>query len=256
LFLHGLPLNGYQWRGALARLSDHRRCIAPDFLGLGYTEAIAGADHRPEAQVAMLAALLDALGEKTVDLVASDSGGAAAQLFAVRYPNRVRTLLLTNCDAGPDCPPQVVLPAIADAHAGVAADKRIGGYLRDRVRARSQNGLGVAYANPEFLSDELLEVYLAPLVRSPLRKQQYDAFLLGLEKNFLLPIEPALRQLACPVRIVWGAADTIFKADSPDYLHHLFPNSQGVRRIEGARLFWPEEFPDVLAEEARKLWGM
>jgi hypothetical protein len=29
-----------------------------------------------------------------------------------------------------------------------------------------------------------------------------------------------------------------------------------VRRIEGARLFWPEEFPDIIAEEARRLWGV
>src|SRR5215469_14314865 len=34
LFLHGFPLNGYQWRAALDRLSPHRRCIAPDFMGL------------------------------------------------------------------------------------------------------------------------------------------------------------------------------------------------------------------------------
>ena len=37
LFLHGYPLNGYQWRGALDRLQNHRRCIAPDMMALGYT---------------------------------------------------------------------------------------------------------------------------------------------------------------------------------------------------------------------------
>ena len=39
LFLHGFPLNGFQWRGALDRLSAHRRCVAPDFMAMGYTEA-------------------------------------------------------------------------------------------------------------------------------------------------------------------------------------------------------------------------
>jgi hypothetical protein len=29
-----------------------------------------------------------------------------------------------------------------------------------------------------------------------------------------------------------------------------------VRRIEGAKLFFPEEMPDVIAEEALKLWGI
>src|SRR5881227_1347889 len=38
MFLHGFPLNSFQWRGAIERLSSYRRCIAPDFLALGYTE--------------------------------------------------------------------------------------------------------------------------------------------------------------------------------------------------------------------------
>ncbi len=44
LFLHGFPLNSFQWRGALDRLSSHRRCIAPDFMGLGYTEVAEGTE--------------------------------------------------------------------------------------------------------------------------------------------------------------------------------------------------------------------
>jgi hypothetical protein len=28
-----------------------------------------------------------------------------------------------------------------------------------------------------------------------------------------------------------------------------------VREVEGANLFFPEEMPDVIAEEALKLWG-
>ena len=59
LFLHGFPLNGFQWRGAIERLSAHRRCIAPDFLGLGFTEVAKGQSVAPNAQVEMLAALLD-----------------------------------------------------------------------------------------------------------------------------------------------------------------------------------------------------
>jgi pimeloyl-ACP methyl ester carboxylesterase len=78
---------------------------------------------------------------------------------------------------------------------------------------------------------------------------------LALEDNALQPVVPQLRRFRSPVRILWGTADTIFKADSPEYLDRLFPGSRGVRRIEGAKLFWPEEFPDIVADEARKLWG-
>src|SRR5512145_1768637 len=53
LFLHGFPLNGFQWRGALDRLSAHRRCLAPDFMGLGYTQVADDQNLAPDAQAAM-----------------------------------------------------------------------------------------------------------------------------------------------------------------------------------------------------------
>jgi pimeloyl-ACP methyl ester carboxylesterase len=82
-----------------------------------------------------------------------------------------------------------------------------------------------------------------------------NAYAIGLEANALAGVEPLLRRSTVPVRIVWGTADTIFSADNPDYLDRLFPGSRGVRRVAGARLFFPEEFPDLLAEELRALWA-
>src|SRR5215472_8448158 len=38
LFLHGFPLNSFQWRGVIRQLSGERRCVAPDAMGLGCTE--------------------------------------------------------------------------------------------------------------------------------------------------------------------------------------------------------------------------
>ena len=57
-----------------------------------------------------------------------------------------------------------------------------------------------------------------------------------------------------PVRILWGTGDTIFSPGSAGYLDRTFGNSRGVRRISGAKLFWPEERPDIIAEEALRLW--
>src|SRR5262249_58184243 len=71
LFLHGFPLNGFQWRGAFDRLSAYRRCVAPDFMGLGYSQIPEGQSFAPDAQVAMLAALLDSLSLSAVDLLAN-----------------------------------------------------------------------------------------------------------------------------------------------------------------------------------------
>lgn len=255
LFLHGLPLNGYQWRGALDRLQSIRRCIAPDFMGLGYGEIPAGQDLSPEAQTQMIAAFLDALGVGPVDLVACDSGGAVAQLFVVRYPRRVRTLLLSNCDVHEDSPPPALVPVIEGARAGTFADEVLAPQLTSRVATMLPTGLAACcYTYPDKLTDETIACYLAPLVRTPLGKAQLHAYCVALERNPLVAIEPELRRSQVPMRVVWGTADPIFDPSGPDWLDRTFPQSRGVRRVEGASLFFQEEMPDIIAEEARRLW--
>ncbi len=257
LFLHGFPLNGYQWRGAMARLSAHRRCIAPDFMALGYSRIAEGQSVEPQAQVGMLMALLDQLSVGKVDLVANDSGGAVAQLFAVQHPERVRSLLLTNCDVENDSPPPSLLPLIALARAGKFADQTFLPQLADKSVARSPQGLGgQCYSRPQELTDDTIDTYLAPLVSSSMRKAQTNAYCAALERNPLAGIGPALARCTIPARIVWGTADTIFSQASAEYLDQTLPNSQGITRLEGAKLFFPEEYPDIIADEARLLWGV
>jgi haloalkane dehalogenase len=89
VFLHGFPLSSFQWRGAIDRLSAHRRCLAPDLMGLGHTEVAPGQSVTPAAQADMIAAFLDRIGIDRVDLIGSDSGGVVAQLFVTKYPQRV-----------------------------------------------------------------------------------------------------------------------------------------------------------------------
>ncbi|WP_394840979.1 alpha/beta hydrolase [Pendulispora brunnea] len=254
LFLHGAPLNGFQWRGAIDRLSAHRRCIAPDFMGLGYSQVPERQGLAAKDQVAMLGSLLDSLGVSTVDIIASDSGGAVAQLFMIRYPRRVRTLLLTNCDVEPDSPPPKVLPIIAQARAGTL-NKGMDEWLANKSLARSTFGAAV-FRDPSQFTDDVIEYYFTPLISSPLKRKQYEAFHMALEPNPLAGIEPALRSVVVPTRIVWGTSDDLFSPASPDYLDRTLGRSMGIRRVPGAKLFFPEEFPDLIAEEARRLWGL
>jgi haloalkane dehalogenase len=95
-------------------------------------------------------------------------------------------------------------------------------------------------------------VYLAPLVRAP---QRTHAYAIALEANSLAGIEPQLARFRKPVRIVWGTGDRIFSQSNAGYLDRVFPGSRGVRRVPGAKLFFPEEFPDLIAAEARDLWS-
>jgi haloalkane dehalogenase len=256
LFLHGFPLNGFQWRGALDRLAPYRRCIAPDFLGMGYTEVADGQSCAPGAQVAMLIALLDALQVGRADVIANDSGGAVAQLLVAHHPERVRSLLLTNCDTEEDSPPPALLPVIALAKQGRFVDEWLGTWRGNHALARSTAGIGgMCYADPAHPTDEAIETYFAPLLASRRSRDFAHAYAIAQEKNALAGIGPALARCRVPVRIVWGSADTIFSAENPGFLDRAFGHSLGVRQLKGSKLFWPEERPEVIAEEARRLWA-
>jgi pimeloyl-ACP methyl ester carboxylesterase len=257
LFLHGFPLSSFQWRGAIERLSAHRRCLAPDSMGLGHTEVALGQSVTPAAQADMLAAFLDHLEVRQVDLIANDSGGAVAQLFVTKYPHRVRTLMLTNCDVEIDSPPAALLPVIDLARAGIYPDLWLEPWLQHKEVARSATGLGgLCYSDPAHPTDAALEQYLGPLVASAERKALVNRYTVGLTPNPLQGIAPLLRECTIPTRIVWGMSDTIFSPRNPEYLAGILPRVTGIRRIHKAKLFFPEEYPDVIAGEARLLWKL
>jgi len=257
LFVHGFPLNGFQWRGALERLHARRRCVAPDLLGTGFTRAAEGQAISPATQAAMLASLLDALKVDAVDLVANDSGGLVAQLFLAKYPRRVRTLLLTNCDVDENSPPPEFLPFIELAKRGTFVDEFIVPQLNDKRLARSARGIGgLAYTYPERLADETIEHYFRPVVETPLKKAQMNHFAASMEANPLVGIREDLRRWPGPARMVWGLQDDLFGAEWAEWLDRSLPGSRGVRRVEGANLFFPEEMPELIAEEAARLWGV
>ena len=224
-------------------------------MGMGFTQTPKGQAISPATQVTMLAMLLNALRIDAVDLVANDSGGLVAQLFLAKYPQRVRTLLLTNCDVDENSPPPQFLPFIEQAKKGTFADEFIVPQLNDKQLARSANGMGgLAYTYPERLSDETIETYFRPLVETPLKKAQFNQFAASMETNPLVAIREDLRRWSGPARMVWGLKDTLFGIEWAQWLDRTLPGSRGVRLVEGANLFFPEEMPELIAEEAAGLW--
>ena len=255
LFLHGYPLSGFQWRHSVDQLELFYRCIVPDFLGLGATEAADGQDLSAPAQMAMLIALLDALKVDRVHVIASDSGGAVAQLLAAHHPDRVRSLILTNCDTERQSPPPAMRPVIDLARKGLYVAQWIEPWYEDRDRAREADQFGgMCYADPANPTDEAIEMYFGPFMSSPERARQVEAHAIAQSSHSLDGIGPMLKRFAAPTRIIWGMADTIFDASNADFLEQTFGNSRGVRRLEKSKLFWPEERPDVICEEADALW--
>jgi pimeloyl-ACP methyl ester carboxylesterase len=86
----------FLWRRQLAEFANERRVIALDLLPHGATAIDPDRHFSFEAQAAMLLQFLDALDIDQIDLVANDSGAGIALVFAANYPQRLRSLTLTN----------------------------------------------------------------------------------------------------------------------------------------------------------------
>lgn len=253
LFVHGVLLNGHLWRHQLADLCDVRRCIAVDLLAHGETEIAADQDVSVTANAKMLKEFLDALEIEQADLVGNDSGGGIAQIFAALFPERVRSLTLTNCDTHDNWPPEAFKPFLAVAAAG-GLRATLETMLADKSVYRSEQALGPAYEHPERLSDESIERYLRPLVRTGLRTCDLERFLAAFDNRHTLAIEAQLKRLKAPTLIVWGTDDVYFDAKWSHWLANNIPGA--VRRVEfeGARIFFPEERWKEFDKELRAHW--
>ncbi|SFK48749.1 alpha/beta fold hydrolase [Lysobacter sp. cf310] len=250
LFVHGVLLNGYLWRHQLAELGDSRRCIALDLLGHGYTEAGAGQDASVTANAHMLAQFLDALGIDRVDLVGNDSGGGICQIFAALYPQRIRSLALSNCDAHDNWPPEAFKPFVAMVAAGGLGDT-----LRAMQADKSvfRSALAPAYERPDQVSDATIDTYLRPLLE-PARLAELERFVNAFDCRHTLAIEDGLRRLQAPTLIAWGTDDVYFPLPWSLWLQQTIPGT--VRRVEfeGARIFFPEERWQDFNCELRAHW--
>src|ERR1700722_14492790 len=253
LFVHGVLLNGHLWRHQLAELSDIRRCVAVDLLAHGDTEVAPGQDVSVTANAEMITQFLDALQIDQVDLVGNDSGGGIAQIFAALYPHRVRSLTLTDCDTHDNWPPEAFKPFLAMA-AGGGLRGALDAMLSDKNVYRSPQALGPAYEDPERLTDDSIETYLRPLVKTDKRTRDLERFLAAFDNKHTLAVEDRLKKLTASTLIVWGTDDIFFDVK---WSHWLADNLPGVRRrveLKGARIFFPEERSKEFNQELRAHW--
>lgn len=82
------------WRLVIPELARHRRVVAPDMLGFGYSERPEDQIYNRERWVTHAIGVLDELGLEQVDLVGNSFGGGLALSLAIEHPQRVRRLIL------------------------------------------------------------------------------------------------------------------------------------------------------------------
>jgi pimeloyl-ACP methyl ester carboxylesterase len=76
--------------------------------------------------------------------------------------------------------------------------------------AASRGLLEVGYEDPAFLSAELVQAFLEPVIGSAEAAERFQELISSLGPADLVTAEPALRNLRVPTLIAWGTDDEFF----------------------------------------------
>jgi pimeloyl-ACP methyl ester carboxylesterase len=252
LFLHGLATSSYLWRNVISLLGSERRCVAIDLPLCGQTPAAPDQDFSLAGLADFVAACCDALELSDIDLVANDTGGAVAQVFAARHPDRLATLTLTNCETHTNVHPPQLLPGLLLARLGLLAP--LGRLLWRSGTSAGKRLYRSGYSDITNLPDDIARAWLEAGLGTAESARQFQRWTLSVHAGDLLAIEPALARLQVPTLIVWGTGDIFFKRKWAYWLRDTIPGATEVVELAGARLFFPDERAAEFTVALRRHW--
>jgi pimeloyl-ACP methyl ester carboxylesterase len=254
LFVHGVGTNGLLWRNVIELVRGQRRCVALDLPLHGHSPARPDQDFSLSALASVVQDFCDALDLHDIDLIANDTGGAVAQIFAARHPRWLTSFTLTNCETHDNVPPAAFKPSIEQAARGElsASAPQV---MANLAAARSII-FGSSYEHPEQLSVDVMRAYLEPVLGTPEHARQFERLLCSLHADDLLAVEPQLRQFHVPTLVVWGTDDVFFEMRWAYWLQATIPGASEVVEVDGGRLFFPDERAAELAPHLLRHWAV
>lgn len=237
VLLHGFPTSGHLWSDVVPLLPAGHRVVVLDLLGFGRSDPPGrlGVDLRSHAD--RLVTVLDHLGINFACVVGHDVGGGVAQLVAVRHPHRVSRLCLVSSVAFDAWPAREVKLARAmlplTRHLPAA-------WIHSVVRADLLRG----YVDHDRGAREI-ELYLRPFLDSSGRNALLS-HLLALDNAETTALASRLKDIVCPVAIVWGDEDPFLPISVAERLRGAIPGATLVT-VPGGRHFLPEESASTVA---------
>jgi pimeloyl-ACP methyl ester carboxylesterase len=232
VLLHGVGSSLHTFDGWAEGLAATHRVIRYDMPGAGLSGPDPDRIYSDERGVAQLLAVLDHLGIARATIAGNSIGGRLAWRFAAAHPERVERLVLIAPDGyaspGFDYGKAPAVPFVLEAMK----------YALPKWTLRPN--IAAAYADPNLLSDVVLERYHALLLAPGNRQAMLDR----MRQTVLVPPEPFLQGINLPVLLLWGEKDAMIPvANAQDYLAAL-PNARLVV-LPGVGHLPQEEAPAV-----------
>jgi len=244
LLVHGITTYSFIWRRIVPFLRDNYRVIAIDLLGCGDSDKPLDVDYSLPNHAAMLSQVVDTLALGRVHLVGHDIGGGIAQVFAVRYPEKLIDFALVNSVGHDFWPVQPIIAMRTPIIRQLAMATLDIGAFRLVVR----RGL----YHKESLTSELMELFWHPM-RDQAGRRGFLHFANCLNNTHLVEIENDLRRLQLPALVIRGDGDLYLSEAISLKLHRDIPDSRSVRIATGGH-FIQEDEPEQVADALLQFW--
>ncbi|HVP21903.1 MAG TPA: alpha/beta fold hydrolase, partial [Anaerolineaceae bacterium] len=163
VLMHGFGASLYSWQAVTEPFSQLGRVIGYDRPGFGLTERPLSWEgqnpYGPEAQVALLIALLDHFSARQAILVGNSAGGALAMQVALAHPERVKALALVDpaMYSGGGVPAWVI-PLL-----NTPQMRHLGPLVARQIQSRGPELIEMAWHDPRLLTTGTLALYQKPL---------------------------------------------------------------------------------------------
>jgi pimeloyl-ACP methyl ester carboxylesterase len=196
------------------------------------------------SQAEMLIEFMHCLGHDAFGLVCHDQGGAAAQIIAAEYPEKLTCLVVTDCVCYNCWPVPVIRRLQTLARLPMLPDLlcRLGIVEWLETSTRFSNFRRGFYDQGKMNVSAIRE-YLRPLRGNRNERRRFLRFLLAGDSSYTEHAVSGLKRFDKPTLIIWASND---KYLSPALGQRLFNDIPGARRFEVvARCghFWQEECP-------------
>ncbi len=251
VLVHGFGASSFSWRNNLNPIADAGFTVyAPDMRGFGLSDKGWDKSMSQDAQADRLKAFLDVMRIDRAVLAGNSMGGGIVTNFALRYPDRVRGLVLVD--------PAIyggMNSGLVSAVVSLPGIQRWGQHLLRFILAndeRNASTIKSAWFDGSQVTPEVLRGY-----RRALQTPNWDIGLLALLRDGMSnDLGPRLRDLKVPTLIVWGEHDTWISPSKAPKLKQdiagsklvIIPNAGHVPHEEK-----PEEFNGLFIDFAKGL---
>lgn len=96
VMIHGTPVWSFLYRNLIKILRKKYRCIAMDMIGFGLSDKPEGWSYKPRAHAANFEQLMEHLQLEDVTLLVHDFGAPIGFAYAIRHPEKVRSIVMLN----------------------------------------------------------------------------------------------------------------------------------------------------------------